>query len=164
MDQNMELCKQMATYYHGQPHYINHFLKVYGFAKAIGTLEGLDEDTQFILEAAALVHDIGIKPALEKYGSSSGKYQEKEGPAQARALLQKLQYPEKVIERVAYLVGHHHTYRDIQGLDYQILVEADFLVNIFEEEMAKEEILSVRERIFRTASGRYYLDTLFLSD
>ncbi len=83
MDQNMELCKQMAAYYQGRPRYINHFLKVYGYAKAIGSLEGLNEDTQFILEAAALVHDIGIKPALEKYGSSSGKYQETEGPAQA---------------------------------------------------------------------------------
>ena len=164
MDQNMELCKQMAAYYQGQPRYINHFLKVYGYAKAIGGLEGLDKNTQFILEAAALVHDIGIKPALEKYGSSSGKYQEIEGPAQAQALLRGLQYPEKVVERVAYLVGHHHTYQDIQGLDYQILVEADFLVNIYEEEMGKDEILSVRKNIFRTAAGKYYFDTLFLME
>ena len=36
----------------------------------------------------------------------------------------------RVTERVAYLIGHHHTYDKIEGMDYQILVEADFLVNI----------------------------------
>ena len=62
------------------------------------------------------------------------------------------------------MVGHHHTYQDIQGLDYQILVEADFLVNIYEEKMGKDEILSVRKNIFRTTAGKYYLDTLFLRE
>lgn len=38
----------------------------------------------------------------------------------------------KVAERVSYLVGHHHTYDHIDGMDYQILVEVDFLVNFNE--------------------------------
>ncbi len=33
------------------------------------------------------------------------------------------------IERVSYLVGHHHTLNVIAGMDYQILAEADFIVN-----------------------------------
>jgi HD superfamily phosphodiesterase len=40
---------------------VNHLLKVYGFAKTIGEREGLDADTQEILEIAALTHDIGIR-------------------------------------------------------------------------------------------------------
>ena len=42
-----------------------------------------------------------------------------------------------MIRRVEYLVGHHHTYKDIDGLDYQILVEADFLVNILKMDWIK---------------------------
>ena len=67
-----------------------------------------------------------------------------------------------MIERVSYLVGHHHTYHDIEGMDYQILVEADFLVNIYEGDMQQSEIVSVREKIFRTRTGKELLDTMFL--
>lgn len=84
-----------------------------------------------ILEAAAYVHDIGIKVAEEKYGRCTGKLQEQEGPAVAREMLEKLGFEEKVPERVCYLVGHHHTYTDMDEMDYQILVEADFLVNLY---------------------------------
>ena len=56
-----------------------------------------------------------------------------EGPPEAEKLLASQGWPETVIQRVSYLVGHHHTYTDIDGTDYQLLVEADFLVNLFEE-------------------------------
>ena len=70
-----------------------------------------------------------------------------------------------VIERVSYLVGHHHTYSNIDGIDYQILVEADFLVNIDEDEMTKETAKkNVREKIFKTKSGTQMLDNLFLTE
>ena len=76
-------------------------------------------------------------------------------------MLGELHYPAQMIERVSYLVGHHHTYQDIQGLDYQILVEADFLVNMYEEHMDGEQIQHVRERIFRTRRGKMLLDRMF---
>ena len=41
-------------------------MKVHSFARIIGTKEGLDETSLFILEAAAYTHDIGIRPAEEK--------------------------------------------------------------------------------------------------
>ena len=44
-----------------------------------------------------------------------------------------LGYDEAVIDRVLFLIAHHHTYTGIEGEDYQILVEADFLVNLFED-------------------------------
>ena len=88
-----------------------------------------------MLESAAVVHDIGIKVCEEKYGSCEGKLQEKEGPGIAGALLSELGYEKQVIERVCYLVGHHHTYTEIVGLDYQIPVETDFLVNLFEDDV-----------------------------
>ena len=104
------------------------------------------------------------KYAEEKYNSSAGKYQEIEGPPIAEEMLTKLGYDKNVIERVSYLVGHHHTYSNIDGIDYQILVEADFLVNIDEDEMTKETAENVREKIFKTKSGTQILDNLFLTE
>ena len=44
------------------------------------------------------------------------------------------------------------------------LVEADFLVNIDEDEMTKETAKNVREKIFKTKSGIQMLDNLFLTE
>lgn len=75
---------------------------------------------------AALVHDIGIKVAEEKYGSSDGKLQEKEGPAGGPADADGDRLSAGGCGSRVLLVGHHHTYLDMDGMDYQILVEGDF--------------------------------------
>ncbi len=151
----------MIEYYAGDAMRINHFLKVYGFAKVIGEMEGLAEEMQELLEIAALVHDIGIKISEEKYKSAAGQYQELEGPPAARELLDGLGYTGGLAERVCYLVGHHHTYSEIDGLDYQILVEADFLVNIWEEGLKEHAVEQARKKIFKTKSGRILLDKIY---
>ena len=51
-------------------HDINHFLKVWGFARTIGLSEGLDPKTQKILELAAIAHDIACPLCREKYGNT----------------------------------------------------------------------------------------------
>ena len=117
---------KMIEYYRGDPRRVNHFLKVFGYAKAIGAGEKLDNNTQEILEIAALTHDIGIRNSEAKYGSSAGKYQQIEGPPEAEMLLRELNVDVVIIERVCWLIAHHHTYNNIEGLDYQILIEADF--------------------------------------
>lgn len=142
---------------------VHHFTKVHGFAAAIGTMEGLDEETQFILETASLVHDIGIRNAMRQYGRSDGKLQEAIGPGEAEALLRSLGgYTEEQIDRVTYLVGNHHTYTQVEGLDYQILIEADFLVNLHEFPERYRAILAAEEKIFQTASGKRLLHSIFL--
>ena len=144
----------MVAYDKGDPKRIQHFLKVHAFARLIGLGEGLDPDTQVILEIAALVHDIGIHKAEAVHGSSSGKYQEELGPAEAESLLTPLGLPRQVIQRVMYLVGHHHTYTNMDGIDYQILVEADFLVNLYEDGLPPEAQRHAYETIFQTESGK----------
>ena len=156
-----EVAHAMAQYNAGDARRVNHLLKVYGFAKIIGESEGLDARTQEILEVAALTHDIGIRNSEQKYGSCSGEHQQVEGPPEARVLLGALQADEALIERVCWLIAHHHTYSNIRELDYQILVEADFLVNAFEDEMDADAILTVREKIFRTKMGVELIDTLY---
>ena len=149
-----KLLTAMMEYDHGDVPRIQHFVKVYEFARMIGLMEGLDSKTQFTLESAAVVHDIGIHISEQKYGSSSGKYQELEGPAEAKKLLDGLEWPADVTERVCYRVGHHHTYHDMDGMDYQILVEADFLVNMCEDELSEEALQNAYRNIFRTETGK----------
>ena len=153
----------MIAYYAGDIRRINHFLKVYGFAKAIGEMEGLDEISQEILEITALTHDIGIKNSEKKYNSSSGNYQQIEGPPEANKLLERLGIELSVIDRVCWLIAHHHTYTDINDSDYQILVEADFLVNAFEDNLPSKAILSFKDKVFKTDSGTNMLNNMYLS-
>lgn len=158
------LMMEMTGYYGGDPARIQHFMKVYAYAKLIGEMEKLDPSTEKILEIAALVHDIGIKESEEKYGDSKGPHQEELGPAIAEKMLTHLGYEEKVIQRVSYLVGHHHTYHQIEGLDYQILVEADFLVNLYEEQASEPAIRTAYEKIFRTETGKKLCRIIFPFD
>ena len=151
----------MIDYYQGQPKRIQHFLKVHAYAKLIGEQEGLDKEILDILEVAALTHDIGIKISEEKYNSSAGKYQEVEGPAVAQQMLEDLQYDKAKTDRVCYLIGHHHTYDQIDGLDYQILVEADFLVNLYEDGVTKEAVMHAYNKIFRTEHGKRICAEMF---
>lgn len=150
----------MIAYYAGDVRRINHFLKVYGFAKTIGEMEGLDESTQEIIEIAALTHDIGIKNSEKKYNSSAGNYQQIEGPPEAKMLLEGLGI-ESSVDRVCWLIAHHHTYTDIQGIDYQILVEADFLVNFYEHDMSNDSVHSVGGKMFKTSSGKAILNAIY---
>lgn len=152
---------KMIEYDKGDPKRIQHFTKVYTYAKLIGESEGLDKDSLFILEAAALTHDIGIHVCEEKYGSCAGNLQEKEGPKIAEKMLNELGFNPKVIDRVRYLIAHHHTYTNINDLDYQILVEADFIVNLYEDGVDKKAIENVYNNIFKTNTGKQILKDMF---
>ena len=152
----------MIDYLNGNLHEVEHLLKVYGYAKAIGEMEGLDARTQEILEIAAVVHDIGIPRAIEKYGSDAGPYQEELGPAEARKLLSDIGCDAELIERVCVLVGRHHTYTDVDGLDCRILLEADYLVNASFNHHGQKAILAAKESFLRTAAGIRFLNTCLL--
>ena len=140
---------------------IQHFCKVYSYAKLIAETENVDKECLFIIEAAALTHDIGIHFCEEKYGNCNGKLQEKEGPAIAEKMLKELGFDQDVSERVQYLIAHHHTYNNIDEIDYQILVEADFLVNIMEDGLSKEAALKAYESIFKTTCGKMICREMF---
>ena len=157
-----KLPEKMIIFSKGNLHDITHFLQVWAFAKTIGNLEGLDEETQFILEAAALVHDIACPLCREKYGNTNGKMQEKEGEVLARDFLSATDFTSCQIDRITYLVGHHHTFNDVDGLDYQILLEADYLENAIENNYAKENIENFLERICKTAAGKKLIKSVLL--
>ena len=159
---NLDLVlKKMIAYDAGDARRIQHFLKVHTYAALIGREEQLPPDVQERLEVAAILHDIGIHAAEKKHGSAAGKYQELEGPAPARELLESLGCEEALIERVCYLIAHHHTYDGVDGPDYQILLEADFLVNAYEDGLSARAIRAFRAKVFRTRSGIRLLDAVY---
>ena len=157
-----QLVSEMIDYQAGDPKRINHFLKVYGFASAIGKREKVDESVQKTVEIAAVLHDVGIKLSEEKYHSSAGNYQEIEGPPVAKMMMQRYNLPEALIERVCFLIANHHTYGSIVALDYQILIEADFLVNIYEEGYDRKQIGAIYRKYFKTETGKHFFKTMFL--
>jgi hypothetical protein len=161
MNEISAIMGDMIRYFQGDVKRINHALKVYCFASLISQDSNTDERKHQIICIAALLHDIGIKEAERKYQSSSGKYQEQEGPPIAREILASYDMDKVIIDRACFIVGNHHSYSKIDDTDFQILVEADLLVNIFEDSKSIESVRNVREKIFKTEPGIRLLDQMY---
>lgn len=156
------LMRVMIQYDGGDVPRIQHFVKVHNFAATIGVAEEMDEETLFILEAAAILHDIGIHPSEKKYGNSHGKHQEELGPDEARKVLAEVGgFTENQTERICWLIAHHHTYTNVESIDHRILLEADFLVNSFEDGFSQEGIITFRDNVFRSPSAIEMLNQMW---
>lgn len=155
-----EIMEKMIAFSDGNIHDIDHLIRVWTYSKMIGELEGLDEQTQFVLEIAAITHDIACPLCREKYKSTNGKYQEREGEAMVRNFLVGIEIPEEQIERIAFLVGHHHTFNEIDSIDYQILVEADYIANATENGYGKQKIENFVQKIMKTESGKRIIKSM----
>ncbi|MGD9930269.1 MAG: HD domain-containing protein [Mangrovibacterium sp.] len=154
---------RMVEFFSTDVRRINHALKVYSFARLIANEENITGAELKIIELSAILHDIGIPAAEQKYQSSAGKYQEIEGPPIAREMLMHLGASPETIYRVCYLIGNHHSYTKIDGIDFQILVEADFLVNIFEDGISKKSASAIRDTYFKTKTGTQLLEQMYLA-
>lgn len=153
---------KMIAYYGTDLRRTHHALKVHNFARTIGRLEGLSDEDQFILEITAILHDIGIPESERKYNSSAARYQEKEGPPIARELLKDLALDKGVLDRVCFMIGHHHQYDKVDKTDFQILFEADFLVNMYEGKAKRERILDIQKKRFKTKSGNAIIQSMLM--
>lgn len=160
--QHARLIAAMIKYDKGDAPRIQHFMKVHDFAITIARLENVDDVTAYVLEAAAILHDVGIHVSEQKYGNCSGKHQEELGPDEARKVFDEGGgYSADVVERVCFLIAHHHTYDNVDGIDWQILLEADFLVNSFEDNLSPEAIRRFRDKVFKTPTGIQLLNDMF---
>lgn len=126
----LRVITEMKHVFETVPYGVAHTINVLENAERIMAGEGMTEALREQTRLAAVLHDIGAIKALEVHGSMSGKYQEIEGPAIAKEILVKAGYAQSVIERVCYIVGHHHTEQAIDGEDFQILWEADAIENL----------------------------------
>lgn len=157
-----EVMEKMIAKSRGSFHDINHFLKVWAYARNIGMAEKLDEDTQNTLEMAAIVHDISCPSLRKMYGSADGKKQEEVSSPMIKKFFADTDVQAGVADRIEYIISHHHTYTNVDGIDLQILLEADFLVNAEEMNLKKSSIEEMMKNVFKTETGIRYLKNLFL--
>lgn len=106
---------------------ITHALEVLRHAERIA--EDYRHWDEEVLIAAALLHDIGIKPSEAELGYNDGRTQEKYGPPLADALLATIDFPADKRERVCNIIGNHHSPSRYDYLELEILKEADRIVN-----------------------------------
>lgn len=146
----------MREVFKDTPEWIEHTLNVQGYAEAIMEGENIYADQRELISIVTLLHDIGVIEAQRKYGSMAAPYQEKECPVVARQILQEINYPSPLIERVCYIVGNHHTQAKIDGRDFQIQWEADWLVNLEGREILadKPRLRAFIEENFKTVTGK----------
>lgn len=159
-----EIKGDMIEYFKHDVKQIEHALKVYGFASTIAGLEKLSGDMREVTGLAAILHDIGIEEAGRTHNSRAGRFQEIEGPPIAREILKRHGASRAIIERVCYIVGNHHTYERIDDVDFRIVVESDFIVNIAEGNVKNPDIGDIEDKYFTTSAGKHILESMFAED
>ena len=87
-----KIIREMKVVFKEIPFGIDHTLKVLQNAEDIMKGENIGDQEKELICIVAILHDIGAVEAQKKYGSIDGVYQEKEGPAVAREILQKVGY------------------------------------------------------------------------
>jgi HD superfamily phosphohydrolase YqeK len=146
---------EMKKYFGKDFRRIGHATKVARYAEQIG--KAMKGNLAVILPAAYL-HDIGIQEAERKYQSTAARYQEELGPSIARDILIKLGAREDLIEEVCDIVGHHHHPRAEETLNFKVLYDADFIVNLEETRKEKNQgskrLEEIIEKSFLTEEGR----------
>lgn len=160
-EQTAAVLQEMMQRNKGDQKRIEHSLKVYGYAGLLGEMEALSPEIRLILELTAVLHDIGIHVAENKFGFSNGHLQEIEGPPVARHIMEEIGVSAEVVDRVCFIISRHHTFSAIDGIDFQLLVEADFLVNSVEEAVSPEGIEKFVTLNFKTDSGKKLIRELF---
>ncbi len=159
-----KIIEEMRDVFKEIPFGIEHTLKVLQNAEDIMKGENIEEEKELIT-IVAILHDIGAVEAQKKYGSIDGVYQEKEGPAVAREILQRVGY-NKNADRICFIVGNHHTPSKIDGIDFQIQWEADLLENLMVMDKHKEQqkIKKCIEENFKTVTGKKIAYDRFILD
>jgi hypothetical protein len=145
---------EMKRYFKSDFKRIGHAMRVARHAEAIGRAEG---GNLSVILPAAYLNNIGIHEAERKHPNMAHKYQETEGPAIARSILEKLGADDTLISEVVDIVGHHHS-RNRETVNLKVLYDADLIANL--EETHKESPLdakrleSILEKSLLTEGGR----------
>jgi DNA-directed RNA polymerase subunit RPC12/RpoP len=155
------LLQALEEHFAPERRHVEHAVAVLAFAEELMR----DEEADWhIVVPAALLHDMGVKPALEKYGSADAAYQEREGPPLARAVLLRLGLQLPDIDEVCDIIAHHHTPRPQETANFRVVYDADGLVNLasLAPALQPEELRQRIGRLFLTQAGRRKAEELYL--
>jgi HD superfamily phosphodiesterase len=160
-----QLCKDlindMKAVFGDDKKRIDHALNVLVYAQKLQASEGGDGS---IIDASAILHDIGIHQAERKYGSAAGKYQEIEGPPIAEKILRKYDFDDRAIEFICDIIANHHSGKCQESTEFSCVWDADKIVNILEELniMSRKNLKTFISNVFKTKSGKNAAEELFL--
>ena len=156
-----KLLKELEVFFGSDTKRINHAKRVLGFAEQILKNEKADGH---IVIPASILHDVGIKIAESKYGSSAGHYQEMEGPAVAREILSRAGFKKEDIDEICLIIAHHHSPGKVDTLNFKVLYDADWLVNLKDETDTndKAKLGAMIDKIFLTDTGKEIARKLYL--
>lgn len=124
--------------------------------KTIAEGENLNPELQKLVEVTAVVHDIACPLCRVKYGNTNGKHQEEESAALLEEFFKDSDLPKEFTDRVSYIVSHHHTIDGIDGIDYQIMIEADYLVNADESNFSGNNVRNILEKYSKQRQENFY--------
>lgn len=155
MSKESVIKKMKSSFENTIPPEIDHALNVLQNAEIIMNGEKIEGRQRELIEITAILHDIGMINAKAKYNKTDGPYQEKEGPSAARELLLDEDLSKEEIDRICYIIGHHHTFKAIDNIDFQILWEADLLEALkkFDLKNSQEKLKKLIDKNFKTESG-----------
>jgi HD superfamily phosphohydrolase YqeK len=157
------LVREMEAYFKGDARRINHAHRVTEYAEELLKRE---EGDYSVVIGASVLHDIGIHAAEKKYGSTSGRYQEKEGPPIARRILTRLGFGQNQIEEICDIIAHHHSPGKIVTKNFGILYDADWLVNLRDEYDVQDrnKLSNIINKVFLTESGKALAREVYLPE
>ena len=163
LDFKEKTLSEMIIYFGDDIKRITHAMKVTHFAEKILQQE-ITADRRIVI-ISAILHDIGIKECERKYKSTDGQLQEKEGPPIAKEILQKVGIKQEIIDEVCKIIASHHSPGEVDTLNFKILWDADWLVNIEDEFDLnnKEKLKRIIDKNFLTPNGRQIAKEKYLS-
>ncbi len=155
-----QLIDAMEATFEGDAGRIEHAMTVLSHAERILESEPGDVD---VVVAVAILHDIGVMPAIKSRGESNHQDQETDGPPMAREILEGLGFDETPTQHVRDIIAHHHN-GGMYTPEFNILWDADWLVNFpgyFDLADAPACDAAIT-RIFRTETGSAIAREMFL--
>ena len=157
---NKIIKKMMEVFEYNNIH-INHTYRVLDYAQDISVIEKGNPD---IVVPSAILHDIGIPACEKKYKSTEGQLQEIEGPPLAKNILESLNLKEETIKEVCGIVGSHHSPGEIETINFKIMWDADWLVNLPDvyDIKDKKKLAEIINKTFMTETGLKKAEEFFL--
>jgi len=155
---------EMKRYFKDDFRRIGHATRVARYAERIGKSE---RGNLAVILSAAYLRDIGILEAEKKHGGIEAAYREKEGPAIATSILNKLNAKEELIAEVRDIISHHHQSGADESLNFKIVYDSDLLENLDEKNkenpMDRSQLEALIDDSFLTTSGRETAREVLLS-
>lgn len=158
-----KLLKVLELYFGNDTRIVNHTKEVMSFVEKLLEKE---EGDRCIVIPATILHDIGIKAAERKYGSSAPGYQEKEGQIAAREILLEMELKQEDVDEICQIIAHHHSPGKTNTRNFKLVYDADWLVNLRDEVDIKDKV-KLRElidKIFLTNSGKKLAYKVYLQN